>query len=399
MVAFPGCAASRKSLCYHITRGVLVFIRYRRSEDGKPVAKALVYIRTEHGIDRSKIDPDAIRIIEHLRNNGHEAYIVGGAVRDLLLGRTPKDFDLVTDAQPTRIRRIFRNSRVIGKRFRLVHVYVGSRIYEVATFRSTANGTVGNEFGTMDEDAMRRDFTFNALYYNTHDDTLVDYVGGYKDIVAKRVKPVIPIKTIFAEDAVRMIRCVKYASSSDFRIPFTLRRALKRDAPLLADSSTSRLTEEFSKILASGNASRIVKGLSDFELLGHMLPEVDRRMRAEHSFRTSMYASLDELDELVRSSPDKNLLSALLAHFIKPPLESRPELLSETSEAFRDALLEARNFLSPLNPPRVELEAAVMMLFKRRGLSPMQKPHREAPPGTAFRSGQPRRRVPRARSV
>ncbi len=98
MDAFPGRGAFRNGLRYHITRGVLVFIRYRRSEDGKPVAKALVYTRTEHGIDRAKIDPDAIRIIEHLRNNGHEAYIVGGAVRDLLLGRTPKDFDLVTDA-------------------------------------------------------------------------------------------------------------------------------------------------------------------------------------------------------------------------------------------------------------------------------------------------------------
>ncbi len=376
-----------------------MFIRYRRSEDGRPVAKALVYTRTEHGIDRAKIDPDAIRIIEHLRNNGHEAYIVGGAVRDLLLGRAPKDFDLVTDAQPTRIRRIFRNARVIGKRFRLVHVYVGPRIYEVATFRSTANGTVGNEFGTMDEDAMRRDFTFNALYYNTHDDTLVDYVGGYKDIVARKVKPVIPLKTIFVEDPVRMIRCVKYASTSDFRLPFTLRRALKRDSALLAESSTSRLTEEFSKILASGNSSRIIKGLSDFDLLRHMLPEVDRRMRSDSGFRTAMYASLDELDTLVRTAADKNFLSALLAHFIKPLLESEPELLAETSEAFRDALSGSRLFLSPLNPPRVELEAAIMMVFKRRGLSPMQKPRREAPSGAVPRSGQPRRRSPRARSV
>ena len=181
-----------------------MLIRYRRSEDGRPVAKALVYTQAEHRIDKAGIDPDALRIVQRLRENGQEAYIVGGAVRDLLLGRRPKDFDIVTDAQPQRIKRIFRNARIIGRRFRLVHVYAGPKLFEVCTFRSIANGTVGNEYGTMDEDALRRDFTLNALYYDPIDALLIDYVGGFKDIEAKRVKPVIPLATIFKEDPVRM---------------------------------------------------------------------------------------------------------------------------------------------------------------------------------------------------
>ena len=173
-----------------------MLIRYRRSEDGRLLAKAVVYTQAEHRIERSGIDPDALRIVERLRENGHEAYIVGGAVRDLLLGRMPKDFDIVTDAPPSRIKRVFRSARVIGRRFRLVHVYAGPKIFEVSTFRSIANGTVGNEFGSIDEDAHRRDFTLNALYFDPYDSTLVDYVGGFKDIAVKRIEPVIPLKTI-----------------------------------------------------------------------------------------------------------------------------------------------------------------------------------------------------------
>lgn len=373
-----------------------MLIRYRRSPDGKPVAKAVVYTQEEHKIDRSALDPDAVRIVERLRENGHEAYIVGGAVRDLLLGRVPKDFDIVTDAQPSRIKRIFRSARVIGRRFRLVHVYAGSNIFEVSTFRSIANGTVGNEFGTIDEDARRRDFTLNALYYDPYDSTLVDYVGGFKDIAAKRIVPVIPLDTIFKEDAVRMIRCVKYSSTAGFRIPWGLRRALKRDSGLLAAASPSRLTEEFIKILGSGSSSVIVENLGRFDLFRHILPEAARLYSADKAFADSLHAALGALDEYTRNPAKEKSLSILLAHFLKPYLERSPERLTDTPDAYREAVHEARLFLAPLNPPRVELEAAVLIIFKKRGLSPTQRPRRY--PAQGGRGESPQRKEGQERS-
>lgn len=351
-------------------RGSSLLIRYRRSEDGKPVAKAVVYTQEEHHIEKGRLDPDALRIVERLRENGHEAYIVGGAVRDLLLGRRPKDFDIVTDAQPTRIKRVFRNSRVIGRRFRLVHVYAGSKIFEVSTFRSIANGTVGNEFGTMDEDAFRRDFTLNALYYDPVESILVDYVGGFKDIAAKKVVPVIHLKDIFREDPVRMIRCVKYATTSGFRIPFWTRRAIRRDAVLLAGASPSRLTEEFVKILGSGVSSLIIPSLATYRLLGHIVPEAARLMDADSKFGAALRVELADLDEEARNPSRERRLSASLAAFLAPRLLGEEGLVADRPDSFSEALQAARAFLNPLNLPRVELEAAVLSLFERRKLNP-----------------------------
>jgi poly(A) polymerase len=354
-----------------------LLIRYRRAENGKPVAKAVVYTAGEHGIDRSGIDPDAIRIIERLRENGHEAYIVGGAVRDLLLGRKPKDFDIATDAQPSKIKRIFRSARVIGRRFRLVHVYAGPKIFEVSTFRSIANGTVGNEFGTVDEDARRRDFTLNALYYDPHDSTLVDYVGGFKDIHARRIEPVIPLKNIFKEDPVRMIRCVKYAAVAGFRIPLGVRLALKRDSSLLSQASASRLTEEFIKILGSGCSAPVIEALARFDLLRHILPEAARLVSEKRELKRAFLTELSELDSRARDPAQDRGLALLLAQYLKPFLEACLERFSDSPESYREALRISRLFLAPLNPPRVELEAAVLVVFKKRGISPLQRPRRE----------------------
>ena len=155
-----------------------MLIRYGTDKNGKPVKKAIVYTKEEHGIPKNKIDFDAIQIIDRLRDSGFHAYIVGGAVRDLIVGNTPKDFDIVTDATPSKIKRLFRNSRIIGRRFRIVHVIFGTKIFEVSTFRSICEGSVGNDFGTIDEDVQRRDFTINALYYDPILEQVIDYVEG-----------------------------------------------------------------------------------------------------------------------------------------------------------------------------------------------------------------------------
>ena len=171
--------------------------RYSTGKNGKLVKKALVYTRDEHGINFDDVDGEAVGVVKRLKDGGYESYIVGGAVRDLILGKKPKDFDIVSEANPVQIRRMFRNSRVIGRRFKLVHVYFGPRIYEVSTFRSLRDGLTGNTFGTIEEDVLRRDFTMNALFYDPGQQIVVDYVGGMKDIRAKRVKAIIPLATIF----------------------------------------------------------------------------------------------------------------------------------------------------------------------------------------------------------
>jgi len=357
-----------------------LLIRYRKTDEGKVVARALVYTADEHGIDPAKVDFDARRIIERLRESGHEAFIVGGAVRDLLLGRTPKDFDIVTDAEPAKIKRVFRNARVIGRRFRLVHVYAGPKIFEVSTFRSIANGTIGNEYGCIDEDALRRDFTCNALYYDPLQQQLVDFVGGFKHVKSRRIVPVIPLKSIFVEDPVRMIRCLKYAATTGFRIPLRTRWAIKRDSKLLAEASSSRLTEEFLKILASGRSAEILSGLEGFGLLGHIVPACVDFAARDGRNKSALLASLAELDGLDAAAAGRERrLSLLISHFLKPWIESLTGVIEDRPEAFQEALQQARTYLAPLNLPRVELEAAVLVLFKKRGLSPLERPRRPGP--------------------
>jgi len=378
-----------------------VFIRYRRDKNGKPVPHALVYTEREHGIDRQKIDYDAIKIVERLKAAGHQAFIVGGAVRDLLQKRSPKDFDLVTDAIPAKIRKLFRNARIIGKRFRLVHILASDTIYEVSTFRSNKNGSIGNEFGTMDEDVLRRDFTINALYYDPTDQTLVDFVGGYKDIKAGRLKPIIPLLKIFKEDPVRIIRGVKYSAVGHFSIPLTLRMAMKRDSHLLSGVSASRMTEEFFKILASGHAEPIFRALSTFRLVQYFIPSLWQRMQSDIGYSRRLFADLEALDALKLEVSDvdiqgtgeidpargKQKLSVILSYFLRSWLSEESLQVDGSGEACRNALVSARSFLQPMNPPRVELEAAVLMIFRGTGVSPLQKPPRAR-----------RRRKPSARS-
>ncbi len=351
-----------------------MLVRYQNGPDGKPVKKAIVYTQNEHGIDPKAVDPEAVRIIDRLRQNGHVGYIVGGAVRDLVIGRLPKDYDIVTDAEPPRIKKLFYRSRIIGKRFRLVHVHVGARIYEVSTFRSIANGTVGNTYGTIDEDAKRRDFTMNALYFDPLERKLVDYVGGLKDMRLRRIVPVIPLKTIFVEDPVRMIRAIKYATSTGFAIPFLTRLAIKRNAPLLASASVSRLGEEAMKILYSGKAAGIIDGLMGFKLLSPILPGIESVLLAGGNRAVSLRASLAELDAYVGDTGDKTL-GALLAFIIKDTVAEAQLLPAlDAQAAYHAALDAARDFLAPLTMPRIEVEAAVRAVFTAP--EPRQKPKR-----------------------
>lgn len=344
-----------------------MLVRYTRNTTNKRLSKALIYTAQEHSIDPSRVDSEAIRIISGLHNAGYEAYIVGGAVRDLLIGKTPKDFDIATSAEPARIRKIFKNSRLIGKRFRLVHIFYGQKIYEVSTFRSIEEGSVGNTFGAIDEDVQRRDFTLNALYYDPIKNIIVDYVGGVEDIRKKRLRPIIPLSHIFVEDPVRMIRAVKYATATGAAIPLLLRCRIHRDAPLIEYTSPSRLTEEIGKILMSGHAAEIIKMLLHYNLFLYLQPSAFSFIEDAPHFSEHYFASMEELDELIAEHKIQRQGQALI-YLIRDFLQLITDWKEEPRAVYKAVYAECRHFVLPMNPQRTELEYAVKYCLRKGGL-------------------------------
>lgn len=363
-----------------------MLIRYSADQKGKPVQKAVVYTKEEHNIPVAKIDTDAVKIISHLREYGYSAFIVGGAVRDLLCNKTPKDIDIVTDATPSKIKKIFRNSRIIGRRFRLVHVFFGETIYEVSTFRSLVDGTVGNSFGTMDEDVLRRDFTLNALYYDPIKEQIVDYVGGINDIKQKKLKPVIPIDRIFIEDPVRMLRAVKYAATTGCRMTFSLKHKIRTSAHLLSPISPSRLTEELLKIINSGHAYDIVTCALRYDLFMYLQPAATALMYADRKFEQNYLSHIKEMDDFHLKNPDARLgdrLFYLVYDFISGLTDWNKEITSKTAigELYTKTWQQCRQFILPMNPQRIELEYAIRESLKKMGISV------RIPKGTFSRNG------------
>jgi poly(A) polymerase len=256
---------------------------------------ARIYSRSEHNISRSLISDNALKVLYRLRKADFQAYLVGGCVRDLLLGREPKDFDVVTDAHPEQIRAVFRNCRLIGRRFRLAHVYFGDEIVEVATFRGLANGNGDvdrvlenngrilrdNVYGTIEEDAWRRDFTVNALYYNIGDFSVVDYVGGMEDHKASVLRLIGDPEERYREDPVRMLRAIRFAVKLGFRLHASCEEPIQRLAPLLSGIPSARLYEEVLKLLLSGYAVQTFEQLRHYRLFGALFPETEECLALE----------------------------------------------------------------------------------------------------------------------
>ena len=261
--------------------------------------------RANHTLSRSAIDPDALKVLNRLRQADYVAYLVGGSVRDLLLERRPKDFDIGTSAHPHEVKRLFRNCWIIGRRFRLVHVKFGTKTIEVATFRrqlseqELAEQEVvareaaeqaeaqepgrrdrphvhprDNTFGTPEEDAFRRDFTVNALFYDIATFSIIDYTGGLEDLRARVIRSIGDPNVRFEEDPVRMLRAVVLAARLDFTIDPDAVDAIRRHASLIAKASQARLLEEFYKILRSGASERAFRQLAEVGLLEHLAPEL-----------------------------------------------------------------------------------------------------------------------------
>ena len=252
--------------------------------------------RDAHTISRKDISPNALRVLYRLKDAGFGAYLVGGAVRDLLVGGHPKDFDVATSATPEEVRALFRNCRLIGRRFRLAHVVYGREIIEVATFRANVDDGSGdrqlheggrllrdNVYGTIEDDAVRRDFTANALYYAIEDFSVRDYTGGFEDVQNRVMKLIGDPETRYREDPVRMLRAVRLAAKLGFHIDEASASPLPGMAPLLREAAPARLFEECLKLFLSGHAVESFLGLERHGLLAVLFPESAQAMASNRS--------------------------------------------------------------------------------------------------------------------
>lgn len=249
-----------------------------------PVDAAFVIPRNKHSISKTNISPNALKVLNRLISHGFQAYLVGGSVRDLLLHKAPKDFDVATNATPNEIRNLFKNGRIIGRRFKLVHILFQREIIEVATFRSNESvdssqqtndrGMIirDNVYGSIDDDAWRRDFTINSLYYNITDSSIIDFTGGVKDVHQKTIRVIGDPVTRYTEDPVRMLRAIRFSAKLQFSLSQETEEALHQCNHLITHVSSSRLFDEITKLYQCGEAEAVQNMLLKYEVFKHLFP-------------------------------------------------------------------------------------------------------------------------------
>ncbi|EKE87452.1 polynucleotide adenylyltransferase PcnB [Idiomarina xiamenensis] len=313
------------------------------------LAEPIVIPRAQHSISRNQISENALKVLYRLHKSGFDAYLVGGCVRDLLLGITPKDFDVVTNAHPEQIKRLFRNCRLVGRRFRLAHIVFGRDIIEVATFRGHHNGEQAqtdkiakqndeglllrdNVYGDIDEDAERRDFTVNALYYNIADFAIYDYANGVRDIENGVLQLIGDAETRYREDPVRMLRAIRFATKLNMRLADNVAAPIKQLSPLLQNIPAARLFEEVLKLFVAGKAQANFLMLRDYQLFQQLFPLLKSHLQNEQAapFQFLRQAFIDTDTRIAngqRVTP-AYLFAALLWY----PLQARMEQLITESD-------------------------------------------------------------------
>ncbi len=351
-----------------------MFRRYKSNGNGRSVPVANIYQQGEHPIQSSQIDKDALWAIRKIQQSGGEAYIVGGALRDILLGRTPKDFDIATSLSPRQVQRLFWNARIIGRRFRIVHLFFGQKIIEVTTFRSDEENFEdgrNNVFGTIEQDAKRRDFSINSLYYNPANGQLLDFNDAMPDFRRRVIRSLIPLSYSFSEDPVRMIRALKYQATTGFRLKSDVKHAIKKNASNIQQCSTSRLTEEVSKILTSGSALPILQNLRKYGLVEYILPQVSVYLGYD-----TVQRAIAELDRAVNEGKASGApigKEEVIYRFLKPMIVFPDSSSMTPDELFKEGFRQAKILLSPMTPPNYELERAVEMIMQELGLRRQRK--------------------------
>ncbi|WP_261815916.1 polynucleotide adenylyltransferase PcnB [Vibrio gallicus] len=318
-----------------------------------------IYTRDQHNISRQHISENALKVLYRLQKSGYDAYLVGGGVRDLLLGQSPKDFDIATNATPEQIKDLFRNCRLIGRRFRLAHIIFGRDIIEVATFRghhqqpekqTSIQSDQGmllrdNVYGSIDEDAERRDFTINAMYYNIADFSIHDYANGFKDLERGMVRMIGDPETRYREDPVRMLRAIRFASKLDMDISYDTAEPINHLASLLESIPSARLYEEVLKLLQSGHGLDTYDLLREFGLFQHLFPQVTEFFTEEEESKT------ERMIEQVLESTDQRIAEGkrvnpafIFAAILWYPVEAYAErLVEQQGMAYYDAMMTAGN--------------------------------------------------------
>ena len=342
--------------------------------------------REGHAISRKQIDPDALKVLYRLHQYNYSAYLVGGSVRDLLLGHRPKDFDIGTSAHPYQVKKLFRNCWIVGRRFRLAHVRFGTKTVEVATFRrlvtadelaqaqpeEAANGEDDrdrlihrdNTFGTPEEDAFRRDFTVNALFYNIADFSIIDYTGGLDDLQARVIRSIGDPNERFREDPVRMTRAVAMAARLGFTIDPPIDVAIDAHRAEIARAAPARLIEEFYKILRAGHAEQAFRMMADRRLLEPIAPQL------QEAAGPALYRSLAALDayrQRFEDTPDA-LSNAVLLGSILVPLGYNARTLVGQPEPEGEFRREPRLSLGMLPLARRDVERLRQILGLQRRL-------------------------------
>ncbi|MDN3519286.1 polynucleotide adenylyltransferase PcnB [Aquisalimonas lutea] len=353
-------------------------------------ARIRVIPREEHRISRKDISDNALKVLYRLKNAGFEAYLVGGGVRDLSLGREPKDFDVVTDARPEDVRDLFRNCRLIGRRFRLAHVHFGREIIEVATFRALhdpesvdAEGDVemedgrilrDNVYGSVEEDAFRRDFTINSLYYNIADFSVVDFANGLDDLDEGRVRLIGDPATRYREDPVRMLRAARFAAKLGFRIDADTGAPIPEMAGLLDHIPQARLFDEIMKLFMAGVATETYAILRRYGLFSHLFPQADEALDGDKGevWDVFILRALENTDRRVNEG--KPVTPAFLfAALLWPSVSERAEEFAQDTEvspaqALQEAMAEVveRQLERVAIPKRFSIPMREIMLLQSR---------------------------------
>ncbi|PCI59574.1 MAG: poly(A) polymerase [Gammaproteobacteria bacterium] len=328
----------------------------------------IVYERSQHAVSRQFIGTNAKKVLYRLNKAGFDAYLVGGGVRDIILGLKPKDFDIATNATPEEIKDLFRNCRLIGRRFRLAHILFGREVIEVATFRGHHDNVDANEnqdkktakskqsehgmllrdniYGSIDEDAERRDFTINALYYSLKDFKVYDFADGVNDVHSKIIRLIGDPQTRYREDPVRMLRAVRFATKLDMEISFETKAPIKELAPLLGNIPAARMFEEFNKLFMSGKAVANFNMLREFDLFKYFFPRLDKMLNdaSDDICKNFILLAMKNTDHRVNNDQRVTpafLLAALLWHPLQQQLKAlQVEANLTPQDAFFAALHE-----------------------------------------------------------